>query len=419
MKLNRHAEVLVVGAGPVGMLAALLLGENGIHTQIIDQQSRTATRSYACALHPHSLKLLDEAGVAGDAIDLGWPVETVAFYEGNARRCELRLSDLSAEFPFVLVLPQNELEDFLEKRLEQLPNVSFDWNHSLHDLQMDGQTVTATINKLAFTGKGYGAPVFEKVVEKPFVVLPDFVVGADGHDSMVRRRLNIPFDKTGQPDFFRVYEFEIDGEMGHEMKVVLDGAATSVMWPLGRNRCRWSFQLAPADSPGDFPEKNRDSFTFDAEGDPEKDRQELQRLLGERAPWFNAPVKAVNWETGIQFDHWVARQFGRDRCWLAGDAAHQTGPVGIQSMNLGLREAADLAAVLKKILRQGGSPDLFQAYEQAHRLQWRKLLGLDGGHCAPNAPAWVRENVARIVAGLPASGREFIQLLDWLGIQIN
>ena len=110
MSRQNHTEVLVVGAGPVGMLTALLLAESGIRVKIIDQESRTATHSYACALHPHTLKLLGQAGLAADVQKLGHPVDAIAFYEGKVRRAELKLSELLVGSPGVVVLPQSALE---------------------------------------------------------------------------------------------------------------------------------------------------------------------------------------------------------------------------------------------------------------------------------------------------------------------
>ena len=81
-----------------------------LYTSLIDQASCTAGHSYACALHPRTLQLLDEVGLAQDAIKLGHKIETVAFYEGAFQRAELKLSLLPVEFPFVLVLQQNILE---------------------------------------------------------------------------------------------------------------------------------------------------------------------------------------------------------------------------------------------------------------------------------------------------------------------
>ena len=153
-KVKTISEVLVVGAGPVGMFTALRLAENGIGVQLIDQESCTAGHSYACALHPRTLQLLDEVGIAQDAIKLGHLIETVAFYEGAYRRAEIKLSLLPVQFPFVLVLPQNAIEDLLEQKLKQKAGVEVRWNHRLADLEMKNGVATATIDELAMEGKG-------------------------------------------------------------------------------------------------------------------------------------------------------------------------------------------------------------------------------------------------------------------------
>lgn len=413
MVSNLHAEVLVTGAGPVGMLTALLLGESGIRTHIIDQETRPALRSYACALHPHSLGLLDRAGVAGDAIDLGWIVDTIGFYEGKSCLGRIGLTQLPVEFPFVLVLPQSRLEAFLEERLRQLPNVRFDWNWRLESLRQDNHGVTAMIDDLAPAKKGAEAE------EKQWTIAAEFVAGADGHNSTIRQCLGLQPEKTGRPDHFVVYEFETDPVLDHEMKVLLAGPTTSVIWPLASDRCRCSFQMDPKHPGAHFPKKER-AAAENWPVEPADHRRQLEQLLAERAPWFDRDVNEPDWAVDIQFEHWVAEHFGRGRCWLAGDAAHQTGPLAMQSMNLGLGEAADLAAILKRILRQGGAAELLQNYQHRHLDSWRKLLGLTGAtKINGDAPAWAGSYIARMLAALPVSRNEMPRLLSTLGIEIN
>ena len=89
---EERTEVLVVGAGPVGLLTAILLAEAGIEVRIIDREERTTARSYACALHPRTLKLLDRMGLAAPMIERGRRVEKIAFYDGATRQAEVKLS---------------------------------------------------------------------------------------------------------------------------------------------------------------------------------------------------------------------------------------------------------------------------------------------------------------------------------------
>src|SRR5215831_18861746 len=97
---ERQTEVLVAGAGPVGLWNALLLAQAGLQVTIVDREERTAARSYACALHPATLKRLERFGLAQEVIVRGRKVAKVAFYEGAARRAELSLSALGGDFPF-------------------------------------------------------------------------------------------------------------------------------------------------------------------------------------------------------------------------------------------------------------------------------------------------------------------------------
>src|SRR4051812_8294061 len=83
---QERPEVLVAGAGPVGLMAALALAEQGIQVQIVDQEKRPAARSYALALHPQSLRLLDEVGLADELLERAHRIERLAFYEGMERR---------------------------------------------------------------------------------------------------------------------------------------------------------------------------------------------------------------------------------------------------------------------------------------------------------------------------------------------
>jgi 2-polyprenyl-6-methoxyphenol hydroxylase-like FAD-dependent oxidoreductase len=402
------------------MFTALQLTESGIGVQLIDQAPCTAGHSCACALHPRTLQLLDKVGVAHDAIKLGHPIEKVAFYEDTLRRAELDLSRLRVEFPFVLVLEQNILENLLEQKLKEKAGFEVRWNHQLADLGMENDAANATIDELAMEGKGYGVPYSEMAVKKTVSVRADFVVGADGQGSIVRQRLKIDSRRVGEPQLFVIYEFETEEKLPPEMRIVLDEHTGSVLWPFTEHKGRWGFQWSQADAPSDFPRKSRSSFILQESPGPDDSQHHLQKLLSARAPWFQNEIKNVGWAADIQFEHRLARQFGRDRAWLVGDAAHQTGPFGMQSMNMGFREGADLADKLTSILRKNGSPDLLKAYDLEHRMEWEQLLEWKGDPKTTGAPdKWIRERSARMSACIPASGSELTLLLRQLGLELE
>jgi 2-polyprenyl-6-methoxyphenol hydroxylase-like FAD-dependent oxidoreductase len=415
---EERTEVLVVGAGPVGLLTAILLAEAGIEVKIIDREERTTVRSYACALHARALKLLSQMGLAAPVLERGRRVETLAFYDGPARRAELKLSELGGEFPFMVILPQNVFEGVLEERLRKA-GVTVNWNYRFDDVQSAGETVVANVEELGATGTGYIVPHWEAMVKRSFPVSAQFLVGADGFDSLVQQRLGIENTCVAGQAFFAAYEFEPEEKVEDEVRVVLDESTTNVLWPLPGNRYRWTFQVLNSEMPRGFPAKERRGVRFAQKAVDERIRQYVQEVAKRRAPWFSAGVKEITWCTEVVFEHRVARQFGRDRCWLAGDAAHQTGPVGVQSMNVGLAEAATLAGALRRILREKAPLEVLAACDRDWQVEWRRLLGLAGGlKPRKEASPWARERGGRILPCLPASHEDLPRLASQLGFDV-
>ena len=415
---EERTEVLVVGAGPVGLLTAILLAEAGIEVRVIDREARTAARSYACALHPRTLRLLERMGLAAPIIERGRRLDKIAFYDGATRQAEVKLSGLGGPFPFMVILPQNVFEDVLEQRLRKA-GAAVTWNHRFNDLQSEAGTVVATVEELGATGTGYIVPHWETVVKRSFPIRAQFLIGADGHGSLVRRRLGIEHTRVAGPEFFAAYEFESVEKVEDEVRVVLDQSTTNVLWPLLGNRCRWTFQVLKSDLASEFPDKERREARFAEKAVDERIRQYVEKVAKERAPWFSAGVKGITWCTEVVFEQRIVRQFGRDRCWLAGDAAHQTGPVGVQSMNVGMAEAVSLAGALRRILREKAQVSLLEGCAREWQAEWRRLQGLNGGLKPGNETSpWVRERRARILSCLPASHEDLAPLAGQLRLDL-
>lgn len=412
----QSTEVLVVGAGPVGLLTALLLAEAGVQVQVIDHEERIAARSYACALHPRSLKLLARRGLAAPLLEQGRRIPKMAFYDGAERRAEITFSENGGEFPFLLVVPQSALEGILEQTLRKKARIKVNWNHRFDGVQFEEDAVVATVERLGGTALGYVVPHWETVVQKRFPLRAQFLVGADGHNSLVRRRLEIESDHLARAQAFVACEFASETEPAEEVRVVLDDATTNVLWPLPGNCYRWTCQLHQADLLNEFPDKDRRLMPSEKALN-EQIRGSLQKLMRHRAPWFSASVRDITWCKQVVFEHRLAKQFGQNRCWLVGDAAHQTSPVGMQSMNVGLLEAEELAGLLPKILREEAPLDVLQSYNRQRQEEWRRLLGADGGlNPRSDTGAWLRSRGGRILPCLPGSREELASLADQLGL---
>ena len=412
---QNQTEVLVVGAGPVGLLTALLLAEAGIDVRILDREPRTTTRSYACALHPRVMRLLKRLGVAEPLLEQGRQLDRMAFYDGQLRRAEVKLP----QSPFLVILPQSALEGALEERLHQGFGVTVAWDHRFADLRDEGDSLMVEVEELGGTGTGYIVPHWESLVRRTFAVRAQFLVGADGHNSLVRQRLGIEYSKMGGPEFFAAYEFLSDTPIEPEVRVVLDQRTTNVLWPLPGNKHRWTFQVDRSELGAEFPEKERRLVRFEQKAVDERIRQYVQKMVRERAPWFSAGVREVTWCTEVFFEARLAKEFGKDRCWLAGDAAHQTGPVGAQSMNIGMLEAEALAQRLRHILRANAPLASLEDYNREGQAEWRRLLGLTGGlQTRKETSDWVAERRSRLLSCLPASGEDLTPLAGRLGLDV-
>jgi 2-polyprenyl-6-methoxyphenol hydroxylase-like FAD-dependent oxidoreductase len=392
-------EVLVVGAGPVGLGAALFLRQHGIRVDIVDMHQRTTQHSYALAIHPRTLRILDEAGVAEALIRAGRKLTKVAYYEGREKRAEIDYSVLASRHPYLLVVRQSLLERALEEALNR-EKLKVRWGHRLQSLAVEGATLRAEVAKLDQVATGYPVARTEWVVAGSETIHPAYVIGADGYDSAVRRMAHIEMAQYGEGQVFSVYEVEARGELPAEVRVVLDPGLTSVYWPLEEGRCRWGFQIRDA-----------------SEHDPSMEG--LDNLLAARAPWFTVPTQ-IYWSTLAVFERRLTRSFGNGGVWLAGDAAHQAAPVGVHSMNSGIVEAHELALRISQIQRDGGAPSLLQEYSTGTRGAWQWLLGDPGAvRALPEADPWVVRTGARILACIPASGEDLEPLLEQIGLTIS
>jgi 2-polyprenyl-6-methoxyphenol hydroxylase-like FAD-dependent oxidoreductase len=392
-------EVLVVGAGPIGLVATLFLQQLGVRVEVVDMHQRTTQHSYALAIHPRTLRVLDEAGLSEGLIATGQKLSKVAYYEGPERRAEIDYAALASEHPYLLVLRQSLLERAAEKALRQ-KNLKVLWGHRLQSLSADDATPRADVAKLDQVASGYPIARSEWVVVKSETIRPAFVIGADGYDSAVRRMAGIEMEELGAGQIFSVYEIEASGDLPAEVRVILDPDLTSVYWPLEQGRCRWGFQIREA-------------------AGHEASMERLAQLIAARAPWFTAQPTQIYWSTLGLFESRLARSFGKGGAWLAGDAAHQAAPVGVHSMNSGLVEARELATRMMRILRAGGEASLLREFATQAHGAWQRLLGAGREvRALPGADPWVREARARIVASIPASGDDLEPLLQQIGLSI-
>jgi 2-polyprenyl-6-methoxyphenol hydroxylase-like FAD-dependent oxidoreductase len=402
------------------MFAALCLAEKGMDFRVVDKDVRPASHSYALALHPRSIEMLGSFGLNAEDEAAGCRVDTIAFYDEQRWKAAARLSDLPGSHPYLLVLRQSRIEQLLEKLLKDARQ-KVDWTRRVSGVEMDDQGLRVTVDQLDKVPSGYAVAVPEWQVVHRKIMHPSFLIGADGSDSMVRRSCGVDWRDTGPPSVFAVFEFDTDFPLGHEVRVVLAEKTTSVVWPLPDGKVRWSFEMPePLRDKDTSREKSRYAMQTEAEYDERLDDEFLRRMLAERAPWFDAVPGEISWCTSVKFERRLAARFAGSRYALCGDAIHLTGPVGVQSMNLGFAEARDIVERVARVLRDGADPDLIGEYDRRWRREWEFLLGVEGELApGPRADAWLAWNRYRIRSCLPGWGDSYRLLAEQLGLEVR
>jgi 2-polyprenyl-6-methoxyphenol hydroxylase-like FAD-dependent oxidoreductase len=431
---DSNPQVLVAGAGPVGLFAALNLARRGVNTAVVDTGVWPCKHSYALALHPESISLLEQAGIAKQVLEGARLVRSIAVCDPSGTVAETRLDDLPGSDTPLAVTRQDHLETALEAALKA-QGVEVKWRHEVSSLTQGEEAVKVVLGRLEKESRGYIVAHTEWVIGKTIEVETPFVVGADGYNSRVRRAMQIDFPEVGGAEYYAVFECQCAGDGGDQLKVVAGEGTADVMWPLPGNAVRWSFQLTDyADEEaeilkdkllaagfGYFPTeraKDRVAGGGDQGVDVLSD-EHFRKLLAERAPWFKGEIESIRWRTVVRFERRLAQSFGQNRMWLAGDSAHLTGPAGIQSMNAGLAEAADLSGELAAVLMQGAPATGLEAYAHRWQATWRKLHQLDRAAVAKaGAPDVVQRHAGRLVSCLPANAKHVGVLAGRLGITI-
>lgn len=412
--LNREPEVLVAGAGPVGLFAALKLNRLGVQAEIADRVWRAGTHSYALALHPQSLGLLQEVGILDAVMAEAYPVRKIGLYDRDGERGSIAIDGFPGSWSCLAVLRQDVLEQLLEKALAQA-GVPVRWSHEVFMLDGSADRVSARIDKFEKDSVGYSVARTEWVLAKTYNIEVPFVLGADGHRSRVRRALKIDYPEVRPAEHYAVFEFETDAKLGDEVRLCFGGGTTDVLWPLPGNYCRWSFQLPDYKEPA-ARDKDRLFSQPSAAEFPVLTEDNLRALLAERAPWFAGNIGAITWRNVVRFEMRMAGAFGLGRMVLAGDSAHLTGPAGVQSMNLGLAEASDYAMAIAEVLHEGKPASTLNDRTEAWRQEWKRVLAvgstLKGG---AGTDPWISEISARLLSCLPAHGEE----LDRLAAQLK
>jgi 2-polyprenyl-6-methoxyphenol hydroxylase-like FAD-dependent oxidoreductase len=318
------ADVLIIGAGPVGLFMAALLLQDGVEVQVLEQRTVPEAHSRAIGIHPPALAALARAGVAEALVAEGVQIRRGVALAGGKTLAQMSFAGVSDRFPFVLSLPQGRTTALLEGRVNELDAGAVHRGVRVTRMSDDGAQVTAAaVSQGAEPGSGelhYAAPL---------------VIAADGTRSTARALRGVPLRTKDYPDSYFMGDFADATGFGPDAALFLSGAGIVESFPLPGQRRRWVARLG---------------------------RGELAAVRqGGDARWLMDCVRA---RTGLEIDPAsnsmlssfgvrtrLARRMVTGRMALIGDAAHEVSPIGGQGMNLGLLDAAALAPIVTAAVR--------------------------------------------------------------------
>jgi 2-polyprenyl-6-methoxyphenol hydroxylase-like FAD-dependent oxidoreductase len=317
-------DVLVLGAGPVGLAMAAELARYGLTVRIIDKNAVRTDKSKALVVWSRTLELLDRTSIGAELLAAGRICKAANLMSGPTALAHITFEDVDSTHPYALMIPQSETERVLEDHLRTL-GVAVERNTELTAFTQSADSVTCTLS----TGE---------------TVTADYLVACDGAHSIARHILNFSFEGDTLPSNWMLADVHLHGLPNpEEMHIFLHEAGVLAMFPIG----------AASDA---NPRTRIIANTGSTQSDqpiPEPTLAEVQAVLDQRGIGAGKVIASDPiWLANFTINERKISNYRSGRVFLAGDAAHIHSPAGGQGMNTGIQDACNLAWKLALVQRK-------------------------------------------------------------------
>ncbi|MEZ5278196.1 MAG: FAD-dependent monooxygenase [Opitutaceae bacterium] len=335
----RGADVVISGAGPVGLYLANLLGRRGYRVLVIERRRRMTAGSLAIGITPPTLCLFRSLGLDDLFMAHGVRIDTARVFENREELGELDFSGIPAEHRFILSLPQSRTVALLRDNLRAFPGVQL-----LEGVEVVGHQQTDDFVSVELRDTESGVL---------FKASADFLVGTDGHRSRTRVHAGFRWRERSYRPCFLMADFDDDTTWGREARLFFGPSGSVESFPLPDGLRRWIVQ------------------TDHIPGDRKVIGSRVADIVRKRVG-VGLPLSGARFQSSFRPRRGLAREFFKGRVILCGDAAHVMSPIGGQGMNTGMADAAHLDRVLGDSLENREVDyEGFAAYHRARRRAFR------------------------------------------------
>jgi len=390
MMSQPEPAVLIAGAGPVGVIAALALAQHGVAVCVFEAEDHVNEAPRASTTHPATLEMLAELGLVDDVIRHGLIAPTFQFWDRPSGRMiaefDHAVLERDTRFPFVVQCEQHKLANLAIERLRAFGNATVSFSSQVVAVEQNDNAVAVTVRVDRQTERVSGS----------------YLIGADGGRSTVRKALNIAFEGYTFPERFLVLTtpFDFGAERRYGFRSYFSDPVEWVnLFKVSGDDARGLWRVVFPTRPGETDEEVLDESAVQ------------RRLQG----FFPRRDDYVVVHRNIYHVHQrVAAAFGKGRVFLAGDAAHVNNPIGGLGLNCGIHDAVDLTGRLVDVMRGRKPADTLIDYDRRRRplnIQYVQQQTIANKKRLEESDATVREanfSSLRKIAADPEAHRAFL-----------